>query len=133
LRKDSALANVIPKEARIYAPDLPDRLRDLDEQKRRLIAAQNYAIQTGDLQRIAYIGDAVARNIRHAAALAEVLRLRQMTPATNFAASDDYRSLRAALLPGLPSPEAVEHAESVLDAFETKTAPPAPDALEALY
>jgi hypothetical protein len=112
--------------------DLDDKFRELKVQQQRLIAAQDFALKTGDLQRVATIADSIGRNIRHFAALNEMMRLRSQTPVTRFAASPEFQQLRADLLRGL-APEAAEHTEMVLGNFAAQTAPVIPDELEALY
>jgi hypothetical protein len=107
-------------------------LRDLEVQKRRMLSVQNAALKLGDLQRAAYVSDVIARNARHAAAIAEVLRLRQRTPATTFRESAEYQKLRADLLK-VPTPEAVEHTAAVLGTFEAQGTLPVPDEFEELY
>jgi hypothetical protein len=109
---------------------LTDKLRDLETQKRRMLAVQDACIKTGDLQRAAYVSDVIARNVRHQSAIHEVLRVRLLGPAATFAASPEYQKLRADLLKISP-PEAVEHTVAVLDHFEAGT--PVPDELERLY
>jgi hypothetical protein len=105
-------------------------LHELDIQKARLISAQNAALRLGDLQRVSFIADTIARNVRHAAALSEVQRLRLQNPATNFATSKEYRDLREDVLRKLP-PSAVASAAEVFDRFEAE--PYQPDEQEKLY
>jgi hypothetical protein len=110
---------------------LADQLRDLEEQKRRLLSVQDACLRIGDLRQAAFVADIIGRNCRHAASISEVLRLRQLSP--TLVSSEEYKQLREDLLQGAPSPEAVEHAAEVLEAFENKAAPYVPDEREKLY
>jgi hypothetical protein len=97
--------------------DLADQIRDLEVQKKRMVAVQDTCLKIGDLQRAGYISDIINRCCRHIASISEVLRLRLLPP--NFVASDDYKGLKKALLRG--PPEIAEHAAKVLERFETES------------
>jgi hypothetical protein len=95
---------------------LPAKLNQLEHQRQTLVAIQAAALRTGNLRDATVVSDTISRNIRHSAALAELMRVRQQI---NFKNSPDYERLKEMLLQG--PPEVVKLNAKILETFETES------------
>jgi hypothetical protein len=95
---------------------LPEKLDQLEHQRQTLVAIQAAALRTGNLRDATVVSDTISRNIRHSAALAELMRVRQQF---NFKTSPDYERLKEMLLQG--PPEVAKLNAKILEIFETES------------
>jgi hypothetical protein len=96
---------------------LPDTLQGLETQRQTLVAIQAAALHTGNLRDATVVSDTIARNLRHSAALSEMIRARRQF---NFKTLPDYERLKSMLLEEVP-PEVAKLNAKILEKFETES------------